>query len=151
MSAEVKLLVLAHAAATLMMAGAIWMVQLVHYPLFRFVGADAFVRYEMEHIGAITLVVLPLMGIEALTGLILLGAIGSPELGLPGWLIGTGFALIVLVWLITAIVNVPQHNLLAGGFDAAVHNALVTSNWIRTLAWTARAGIVVWMIGGLMR
>ena len=34
--------VLAHAAATLVMVGILWMVQVVHYPLFREVGDAAY-------------------------------------------------------------------------------------------------------------
>jgi hypothetical protein len=31
-----------------------------------------------------------------------------------------------------------MHNALANGFDAQAHARLVDTNWIRTLAWTAR-------------
>ena len=43
-----------HALATVMMAGLIWFVQLVHYPLFAFVGASDFVLYDREHTRRVT-------------------------------------------------------------------------------------------------
>ena len=45
----------------------------------------------------------------------------------------------------------PRHNLLAAGFDAAVIDSLVASNWIRTIAWTARAGLAAWFLVSLTR
>lgn len=60
-----------HALATMMMAGLIWFVQLVHYPLFPFVGASDFVRYEREHTRQVTWIVAPLMGLETVAAVAL--------------------------------------------------------------------------------
>lgn len=144
---ELKWLVLIHAASTWLMTGAIWIIQLVHYPLFRLVGERNYSAYEAAHMGAITLLVVPLMLVEAFTGLLLIGA--QPP-GVSRWLAYAGFALIAVVWLMTLFVNAPQHTLLASGFNAAVHQALVNSNWVRTLAWTGRAVITGAMIIGLI-
>ena len=46
----------------------------------------------------------------------------------------------------TFAVHVPQHRNLHRGFDARVLRALVGSNWIRTLLWTARGATVLWML-----
>jgi hypothetical protein len=35
--------------------------------------------------------------------------------------------------------QVPLHTRLARGFDPAAHRQLVRTNWLRTLAWTLRA------------
>ncbi len=35
--------------STVWLAGMIWTVQVVHYPLFDLVGADSFVTYEAAH------------------------------------------------------------------------------------------------------
>jgi hypothetical protein len=146
--AALKLLVLAHAASTLIMLGVILVIQLVHYPLFRYVGAEAYVQYERAHIGAITPLVLPLMLIELITGMILLL---TPIPNVPIWANWLGFGLIVLIWGVTGMVNAPQHGILAGGFDPAVHQALVSSNWLRTLGWGARGALILWMLWGLLR
>jgi hypothetical protein len=39
--------------------------------------------------------------------------------------------------------QVPRHDALARGWDAAAHRALVRSNWVRTAAWSARAALLL--------
>ncbi len=48
------------------MFGVIWIVQLVHYPLMRFVSRREFPRFETEHRQRISLVVGPLMAVEGI-------------------------------------------------------------------------------------
>ncbi len=143
-----KWLLLAHAGATLVLVGVIWMVQLVHYPLFDRVGAASYTAYQSAHMNAITLLVGPLMLAELMTGLLLLLA-PPPGLNVPSAVIG--LILIGLVWGMTMFVNVPQHGALVRGFDAEVHRALVMSNWVRTLAWSARGALVLWWLAAAMR
>ena len=52
------------------------------------------------------------------------------------------FALLVLVWIATAIFSVPAHNRLLTEFDSNAHRRLVLTNWIRTVGWSARAILV---------
>ncbi len=152
MSSELKWILLAHVGATVFLAGLIWTIQLVHYPLFRYVGADAFIGYQTQHMNAITLLVGPVMLIELLTGFLLIGVVSAggnvPFSPLLAWI---GMGLIGVIWLSTAFINVPQHSQLMGGFDDAVHRALVASNWIRTITWTARGGLVLWMLASGIR
>ena len=54
-------LFLAHVAATLVMVGVIWFVQIVHYPLFSQVSEAAFNLYEAQHTRLTTYVVAPAM------------------------------------------------------------------------------------------
>lgn len=119
-------------AATLFMTGLIWFVQVVHYPLFGAVGQQGFPGYEQSHARLTTFVVGPPMLVEAATAL-LLAALR------PHWITYLGLALLAVIWISTAALQVPAHNALGSGFDAAVHSRLVTTNWIRTVAWTARA------------
>lgn len=142
-----KWLLLAHVAATLTMFGVILVVQVVHYPLFGKVGAASFAAYEAGHTRLITYVVFPPMVLELLTALALV--VWRP-LGLPGWQVWTGLALVGVIWLSTALLQVPLHQTLGAGFDAAAHRRLVTTNWIRTAAWSARAALVLWMLAARM-
>lgn len=141
-------LVLTHAVATLFMAGVIWVVQLVHYPLFAGVGAEGFAAYEAAHQTRITWLVLPAMGVELLTALAL---VWMRPASVPAWMVWAGGALLAVIWLSTAFVQVPLHGTLSQGFDASAHTRLVLSNWLRTLAWTLRAGLVVWMLARIIR
>lgn len=141
-------LVLANLLATLTMFGVIWAVQLVHYPLFAGVGSDGFAAYEAAHQTRITFVVFPAMALELGTATALLWL--RPE-AVPPWMAWVGLALVGVVWASTAFVQVPLHTALSAGFDGDAHARLVASNWIRTVAWTLRAGLVLWMTALLMR
>ena len=46
------------------MFGVIWIVQIVHYPLMRFISGQQFARFESEHRTRISRVVGPLMAVE---------------------------------------------------------------------------------------
>ena len=56
---------LAHLAATLIMVGVIWFVQVVHYPLFSRVGPEKFSLYTEAHPRLATYVVGPPLLVEA--------------------------------------------------------------------------------------
>ena len=140
-------LVLANLFATLTMFGVIWVVQLVHYPLFAGVGVDGFVAYEASHQVRITWIVFPAMLLELGTAVALLWL--RPDI-VPPWMVWAGLALVGVVWLSTALVQVPLHSTLSAGFDGDAHARLVATNWVRTVAWTLRAGLVLWMTGLLV-
>jgi len=132
---EYEILVLVHAAATWGLVGLIWFIQVVHYPLFARVGGDGFARYEQQHARRTAHVVVPLMLTElACAALLLLRAPGDAA-------VVAGAALLAVVWLSTFLLQVPRHRELAGGFDARAHRRLVTTNWIRTSAWSVRGVI----------
>lgn len=138
-------LLLAHAASTWFMTGVIWFVQLVHYPLMARVGREHWREYEGGHQRWTTLVVMPAMLVElgATLALLLRGVWGeSPA---PGAL-WFGAALLALIWLSTTLVQVPLHARLEAGFEARTHARLVATNWIRTLAWSARAAVATLLL-----
>lgn len=143
-----RFIFLINAASTLMMTGVIWFVQIVHYPLFSRVGLTEFARYEAAHSNLTSLVVVPLMLVELATAAVLV--LGKPpELPL-SWLI-TGFILVLLIWATTFFLSVPQHNKLSSGFNSAAHQILVTTNWIRTAAWSARSMLVLYLLAKQMK
>ena len=136
-------ILLANVVSTLFLVGLIWMVQVVHYPLFDDVGEQDYVSYQKRHQSNITWIVGPMMLVELVTAIAL---IWYPIAGVDKSLVYTGIGLVVLIWLSTAFIQVPCHEKLVKGFDLAAYKWLVNSNWIRTLAWTARGGIVTWML-----
>ncbi len=127
-----------HTLATIMMAGLIWFVQLVHYPLYAMVGEEAFSAYERAHTSRITWLVAPLMGVEAVTAAMLLFL---AEAGTSHTLALIGAILVIVVWGSTAFLQVPCHTKLMAGFDPIVARRLVATNWVRTAAWSLRAVI----------
>lgn len=125
--------------ATWYLVGLIWMVQVVHYNMFDRVGSEQFAQYEADHNRLITPIVGIPMLVEIVTASLLL--VSSP-IGFPRWAAVVSVVLIVLIWLSTALIQVPCHNQLMSGFDASVYKKLVTTNWIRTVLWTARGLLV---------
>jgi hypothetical protein len=141
-AATVRLLLL-NLASTLAMTGIIWFVQVVHYPLFASVGADIFARYEALHATRTGWVVAPLMLTELATSLALLAPSLRPA-NVSAVSVWIAACLVGVIWLSTALLQVPLHGRLAQGYDAELVARLVATNWIRTVAWTARSWIVLW-------
>lgn len=137
-SLNTKLLML-HAAATLFMTGLIWFVQIVHYPLFDHVGAGNFAAYEQEHTRRTGWVVVPPMLVELATAILLVWRMG----GAVTW---TGLVLLALIWLSTFGWQVPAHERLETGFDAPTYRWLVLSNWVRTVAWSVRGWLALYLL-----
>lgn len=127
---------------TLYMTGLIWFVQLVHYPMFANVPAESFVEYERIHQIRTTWAVAPML-FEAITAVLMLWYRPAGVSDTATWV---GLGLVALLVGSTAIFFGPQHGRLATGFDAAVHRQLVDWNWVRTLGWTARSLLLLWIL-----
>ena len=59
-----------------------------------------------------------------------------------------GFLLVFMIWLSTAILQIPQYQALEQQYDDKAHELLSVTNWIRTCAWTARSILVLGMLRG---
>ncbi len=137
-----RALFLLQLACTLTMTGIIWFVQIVHYPLFARVAPTKFAQYESEHATRTGWVVGPLMCAELATATLMLAHRFRPATILPAAALG-GAILVAILWLSTALIQVPLHNRLGAGYDAHAVAMLVATNWIRTLAWTARSALLL--------
>lgn len=124
-------------ACCLLMTGLIWLVQLVHYPSFHFVHPQRFQEFHLHHSSRITFIVAPLMGLELVTAMLLAY---ERDNSYAWWLNLLGVA---LIWGCTAFLSVPLHNQLANGYDYDKVNALVVTNWARTLIWSVRS---IWLL-----
>lgn len=138
MAVEIYQLWLVQSVVTFMMTGVIWQVQLVTYPLFLSVEKNHFVTYHQSYTPKITMVVLPLMGIELL-------------LALYTFYVGRNLLSFLLLcpvlinWLLTFFVFVPLHGRLGDG-DVSHARKLIRFNWARTLLWTARSAFLFSLI-----
>ena len=137
---SMKFVLHAHAASTWAMVGLIWFVQIVHYPLFGSVGTRQFPSYEQQHQRLTTYVVAPLMLVELFTAVLLCFA--TPP-GVPRWLAWLGAGLVLVIWLSTYFLQVPAHTALSSEFSDVQHARLVSSNWLRTIAWSLRGVIAL--------
>jgi uncharacterized membrane protein len=141
------LVFLIHCIATVYMTGLIWFVQIVHYPLHGFVGAQNFKTYQLQHVKLTGPVVAPVMIVEAIGAVLL---VANPPQLLPVESVWAGLLLLVVIWGSTALLQVPLHNNLVTGFDSAGHQKLVKSNWIRTISWSLRSVLVLYMLWTVM-
>ncbi len=130
-----------HLVATFFMTGVIWIIQLVHYPSFRFVSSEGFLKFSEFHQSSITWVVGPMMVVELLTGLYL-------WLHQPTSLVWPLLCfLTLLIWLSTFFLSVPLHTqLIVSGYDLALIDKLVSTNWPRTLFWSLRSLILIQVV-----
>ena len=112
-------LLLVHLTATAVLAGLVWVVQLVVYPSFLLVGGSpAWPAFHAAHSRAVALAAL------------LVRDGPSPLLLVTG-------ALALATVVVTVAVSVPLHTRLGEAYDDAAARRLVTTNWLRTAAWTA--------------
>ncbi len=125
------------------MTGIIWLIQLTHYPSFRYVEMKAWPQFHTFHTGSITLVVAPLMMAQLLSSITLLF---SPLFLNYKFLLIINLALVCVVFIATAFISVPIHNKIAEFFDSSLIESLILTNWIRTISWTLNSVLLIYLI-----
>ena len=141
-------LVAANVASTVFMTGMIWTIQSVHYPLFEQVGEGTFAAYMAEHQRRISVLILLPWAVQGFTSLAL---VASPPEGVPRWLPLAGLALAGVTVLSTVGLSVPQHTRLSVGPDVQAIRRLVSTNWVRTAAWTGHSAVALAIMARLAR
>lgn len=140
----------AQLAASAIMCGIIWFVQVIHYPLLASVPGEAGAAYARLNRRRTAWVVLPPMIVEAMAAA---WCVYRPPAGVSRPLAVAGLGLVAAVWISTLAVQMPLHERLGReGCRAELVARLVASNWPRTILWTARAAVAAWMVsvaGGL--
>jgi len=142
-----ELVFLGQVGATMAMLGIVWFAQIVHYPLFTQVDPGSFIKYQNFNLFRTVFIVVPLQMVEMGTALLLVWKTPAGLLPLQVW---SNLILIILIWCSTAFLQVPRHYRLTRGFDAKGINFLVSTNWIRTISWSMRCVIVLWMVKNLI-
>lgn len=113
----------------------IWFVQILHYPSFHFHDKATFPESMKFHQNRISLIVVPLMICELILSL---------------WFLSQDFSfnnlltliIIIFLWVYTFLVFVPLHKKLLIGKNDQLIIKLVKANWIRTVFWTIKFGII---------
>lgn len=126
---------------TTLLTGLIWTVQRLVYPLLREVPPDAWQQAHAGHLKRAGQLIAPLMSAELIIATVVATRWPAAQLGQSGHT----FALLLLavIWLDTFLLRVRQHQTLSSKHDPRIVRALVTGNWIRTVAWTLRLGVLV--------
>jgi hypothetical protein len=142
----VNALLLANAAATLFMVGLTWFVQVVHYPLFSFVGERGFAEYHRLHSSRTTWVVLPPMVVEIVTSFLLLI---EPPAG-EAVLTAAGAALALLTWGLTAVAASAHGRIGRDGLTPRSLGGLLAGSRVRTAVWTAHGAVVLGLLAAVL-
>ena len=132
-------LLLTNLLATWAMVGVIWTVHVVHYPLMAFTGPEHSAAYQRRHVRQISLLVVPLMSIEAIAAVAIF-------IAQPGMLSLMGVVLLVGIWGVTGAMSVPAHDRLQFGYQREPFELLMRSNFVRTALWTVRGAVAVAMV-----
>ena len=125
------------------MVGVIWFVQVVHYPLLSVVPVESAASVAVEHQRRTGWVVMIPMTVEGVTTLLLLGMVPEGVAWFVPWLAGIPLAVALLA---TVLLSVPRHARMAASPDESVGRELVTTNWVRTIAWSVRGVITAGML-----
>jgi hypothetical protein len=131
-------LLLANVAATLFLTGVVWSLQMVQFPLMLSArGADFTAYVRAQRTRNSILMALPML-VEAVTG---------------GWLLTTSIpsrhmtdamVLLAIIWIVTFGAIAPLHSRIVRGYDEHAIRVLIRTNWVRTVCWTGRAGLMTW-------
>ena len=132
-----------HLVLASIMVGVIWVIQLVHYPSFRYTDKEKYVSFQIFHMRNISFIVMPVMTLEFLSGLLLV-LYHSNHVSL----LRISFFLLLIIWLVTALFFAQIHQKLSKGYDETLVRKLVSLNWIRTLLWTIRTIIITYCLIG---
>ncbi len=116
------------------MCGVIWLVQILIYPSFR-LAED--IKHHQFHMKAISYVVLPAMLLE-------LAAIVYYFWLVQDQMILLALVLLILIWLSTFLLQVPQHRDIQIEHSHKSIERLILSNWIRTILWSAKTLVLLW-------
>ena len=136
-------LLIINSAAALFMTGVIWFVQIVHYPLFIFADKEKFPEFSKTHSNNAGYIVIFPMLIELITAVMLLFL--YPSSPFHNYYIGSMF-LLALIWISTFIIQVPMHRRLAFGYHNKRIDLLIKYNWIRTIGWTSRSILLLYLV-----
>ena len=120
------------------MVGAIWVIQLVHYPSFHYVDKNSYMKFQDFHMNRISYIVIPAMTVELFSGVLII------YLGLKNdALFIISIIFLILIWISTALLFTPIHQKLTSGYKSSLIKKLVKTNWLRTILWSFRLTLLL--------
>ena len=127
-----------HFLSTSLMVGIIWVIQLLHYPAFNFIKESDYVEFQHFHMQRISFIVVPVMILELFSAFMLVYYVRSNLLILC-------LIILLFIWLITFVFFTKMHQLLLVGYDKIIVDKLVQINWSRTVLWSLRLIILIYI------
>ena len=135
---DFKLICLSQFVLTWMLVGLTWFVQLVHLPLLKKIK-EGFVEYERSYLKRVSFLVGPLMFFEVISAVFLFRL---AKRGMESHLATTNLIALIVIWLSIFLFQVVLHQKLSIRFSRKTLDALVATNWVRTILTTLK-GIVM--------
>ena len=127
-----------HFISTSLMVGIIWVIQLLHYPAFNFIKESDYVEFQHFHMQRISFIVVPVMILELFSAFMLVYYVRSNLLILC-------LIILLFIWLITFVFFTKLHQSLLDGYDKKIVDKLVKINWSRTVLWSLRLIILIYI------
>lgn len=127
------------------LCGLIWTVQLVHYPAFHGFEKETYHEWMSLHKSRISFIVVPLMFTELITSILLSFREETSTI-----LHQAGLGIVILIWLITFFVQVQLHEKLSAGYSEKLVQKLVSSNRWRTLLWSMKSVLGIYLLTRLI-
>ncbi len=90
---------------------------------------------------------MPLMAIELISSIILLLQNFENDTSL---IFKINFMIIILIWFSTFFMQVPLHQKLSKGKNDILIDKLVFTNWFRTVLWTLRSILMLFLLAFFM-
>ena len=139
---DLSLLAVVHLAATGFMAGLIWTIHVVHYPLFALVG-EPYRPYQEAHMRRIVWLLVVPWGLEVLSAVALV--VLADQMGMRVGA-GLGLALLVAIVLVTGAGAAPMHGRLVERFDPDVLRRLHRVDSVRVALWSLRLVLAGYLV-----
>lgn len=158
-----SLILFSNILVTAFLVGLIWFVQIVHYPIFKEVGKQNFHQFHIAHTTLTgKIVILPMLlelglsfwlvweGYEVDYSLRTNDISESIAMRMGNFYFSSIIALLLTIslWVLTVWIFVPLHGKLGNatkGYDVEIINKLVFRNWFRTIFWSLRLLVLVYM------
>ncbi|MEX0660164.1 MAG: hypothetical protein WEA58_01000 [Balneolaceae bacterium] len=127
-------------ASSFFLCGLIWIIQILHYPFFARLDRENYSDHQQKHMVTISFLVIPVMLIELITSILLVMQPSDFRFEFIA-----GLILVLIVWASTFLVQMPIHQKLLQGYDKKTIQKLVSTNWIRTIGWTAKSILTLYL------
>ena len=118
--------------------GILIITQIISYPSLSSIDKSYFEKYHKNYVNKISYVVIPFMLIELFSLLYLTYHISD-------LFMIKSLLILMTIWLFTFICIVPLHNSLSNKRSIDNINSLVNYNWFRTILWTIKLVIILFV------
>ena len=118
--------------------GILIITQIISYPSLSSIDNSYFEKYHKNYVNKISYVVIPFMLIELFSLLFLTYHISD-------LFMIKSLLILMTIWLFTFICIIPLHNSLSNKRSVDIINSLINYNWFRTILWTIKLVIILFV------